>query len=240
MSQPLYHNSDSQKPDANPSIQHQADCSKVDTKRATVKGNSNRVIQGNNNRAIQGDENIAIQGENNIIIIQPKKSKKHWLFPILASVTLVICLFFSSAIIPNIKTKNTPIDEGQELLNKGEIKQADEKFDQAKKLDQKSPEPWYWKARLAVDSDNKEIAFEYLEQALTIMPDHSYSLALKIKLLLLRGGEDIKKAQKIATQSHGISSELNSWLLCLEKKEIFNLKSTSELELEQLCNFLYK
>lgn len=237
MIQPPHQNSDSQQPDVNSSIQHQADCSKVEAKKATVQGDDNRVIQGNNNRAVQGDNNIAIQGDNNTtLIIQFNKLKKYGLFIVL------FIILFSFAVINlvkpvSIQTDTTPISEGQKLLDKGDTKRAEEKFNEAKKLDPKSPEPWYWQARVALAQNNQLTALKYLDQALYIMPRHSYSLGLKIKLLLLNGGEGIKKAQEIANQSYGSSPELNLWLDCLNQKKIFTSLSTTEIELDQLCQF---
>lgn len=238
MSQPLHQNSDSQQPDVNPSIQHQADCSKVETKRATVQGDGNRVIQGNNNRAIQGDNNIAIQGDNNTtFIIQLKKSKKYCVFIVFAALISLSFAIINSVISPKIQTKKTPIYEGQELLDKGELKRAEEKFNEVQRLEPKSPEPWYWKARVALARRNQSTALEYLNQALNITPRHSHSLALQIKLLLLNGGEDINKAHKIVSQSYNISPELDLWLNCLNQKNIFNSISTTESELNRFCRF---
>jgi tetratricopeptide (TPR) repeat protein len=117
------------------------------------------------------------------------------------------------------------------LKNK-EFHQAEEKFDQALIIRPNSAEPWYWKAKVALAKDNKLVALEYINKALGIDANHLYSLVLKIKLLLLSGGEKKLEAEKIAKQSYGIAAELDSWLKCLEQEKIFsNLVITiSELD----------
>ena len=64
---------------------------------------------------------------------------------------------------------------------------------------------------------------------------HLHSLVLKIKLLLLSGGNDRLEAQKLADQSYGISDTLDSWLDCLEQTETFTNLINTNSELDRRC-----
>lgn len=137
--------------------------------------------------------------------------------------------------IEGVQPKNQLILEGYELLKKKKFDQADEKFDEAKRLDNQSPEPWYWKAQVAIAKDNKPVALEYIRKALQLNSSHISSLVLQIKILLLMGGNYRVEAKTIASQIHGKYKELNSWLECLEKKNIFSSIVVTSYELEIKC-----
>ncbi|HYX18566.1 MAG TPA: hypothetical protein VE944_30225 [Nostoc sp.] len=135
----------------------------------------------------------------------------------------------------DLKPRNQFILEGCELLKNKKFHSAEEKFDQAKRLDNQSPEPWYWKAQVAVAKDNKPVALKYVQNALQLNASHLPSIVLQIKLLLLMGGNSRVEAKKIASQSYSISSEINSWLDCLEKKNLFSSIVITSCELEDKC-----
>src|SRR3712207_618452 len=67
MSLSPHQNSDSQQPDVNSSVEHQAEAFQVDGDMSVVQGDGNRVIQGNRNRAVLGDNNQVVQGDNSQI-----------------------------------------------------------------------------------------------------------------------------------------------------------------------------
>lgn len=125
--------------------------------------------------------------------------------------------------------------EGYEFLQNLDYDKAEEKFNQASRREPKSPDPWYWKAQLALARENKPVALEYTDIALKLEPKHLHSLVLKIKLLLLNGGHDLVKAEGIATKSYGISEELDSWLNCLEREKVFSSSLNTDSELDAKC-----
>ncbi len=99
----------------------------------------------------------------------------------------------------------------------------------------KSPDPWYWKAQLALARENKPVALKYTDKALKLEPNHLHSLVLKIKLMLLNGGHDLVNALAIATKSHRRSEELDSWLNCLEREKVFLSSLNTDSELDAKC-----
>lgn len=144
--------------------------------------------------------------------------------------------------IPNqdlnlISTVNQCLNEGCKLLKDRKFEEAEAKFEEAQKLESKSPEPWYWKAQLALAKNNKKVALAYINRALKLNPNYWYGLALKIKLLLLMGGKYREEAKNIAEQSHEISDELVSWLNCLEQNNCFNSIIITNSELDEKCPF---
>lgn len=136
-----------------------------------------------------------------------------------------------------VKTVNDTLLAGYEFLQDKEFDKAEAKFNEAQKLENRSPEPWYWKAQLALAKDNKAVALNYINRALKLNPNYWYGIALKIKLLLLMGGEHREEAQEIATQSHQVSDELDLWLDCLEKNNCFGSIIVTNSELDAKCLF---
>lgn len=116
-----------------------------------------------------------------------------------------------------------------------EFNRAEEKFDEANKLEPKFPEPWYWKAKVALVKGNSAVALKYINKALEMNANHLHSLVLKIKLLLLSGGNEKLEAEKIAKQSYGITDDLDVWLNCLEKEKIFAHLVITISELDRKC-----
>ncbi|BAY95740.1 MULTISPECIES: hypothetical protein [unclassified Tolypothrix] len=137
--------------------------------------------------------------------------------------------------IKGVKPQNQLILEGYELLKNKKFAQAEEKFDEAKRLDSQSPESWYWKARVAIAKDNKPVALEYIRKALQLNEGHLSSLVLQIKILLLMGGNYRGEAKIIASQIYGMYDELNCWLDCLEKENLFSSIVLTSYELEKKC-----
>jgi hypothetical protein len=103
------------------------------------------------------------------------------------------------------------------------------------------PNPWYSKAMLALENDNKENALAYINKGLNKVPKNAPKqivilLALKIKVLLLIGGSDNQaKAKNIANQNDGSSSALDGWINCLKEEKNFSSIITTETELEAKC-----
>ena len=123
--------------------------------------------------------------------------------------------------------------EGCNLLDDGQTEEAEKSFDQAHKLEPQSAEPWYWKAKAAMAIPNRQTALAYVDDALRLAPNHHHSLVLKIQLLLSQG--DISPAEELASQSDGISKDLDSWLKCLNENNIFSLTFVPVSELDEKC-----
>ncbi|MCP4347576.1 MAG: hypothetical protein GY795_18890 [Desulfobacterales bacterium] len=124
---------------------------------------------------------------------------------------------------------------GSKLLKAGAIEAAEKEFDEARRHAPEAPEPLYWKASIAFARNNKSVALAYLDKALQFSPKHVESLALKIKILLLTGGQKTSMAEQIASQSYGYSKTLDSWLDCLNKHNIFSQIILTNNELEHQC-----
>ncbi|NEO66984.1 MAG: hypothetical protein F6J98_44185, partial [Moorea sp. SIO4G2] len=75
MSQSSDHNSDSQQPDVNSSVKHQAEAFQVGEDMSVIQGDNNRAIQGDENQAVHGSENQAIHGNNNQQVSQGDNSQ---------------------------------------------------------------------------------------------------------------------------------------------------------------------
>jgi glucan phosphoethanolaminetransferase (alkaline phosphatase superfamily) len=103
------------------------------------------------------------------------------------------------------------------------------------------PSPWYFKAMAALESGNQTIALEYVNRGLKKAPQNAPKqvaslLALKIKVLLLIGGEDNRvSARNIAAQNYGYSQALDKWIDCLKQQNWFSSIITTETELETRC-----
>jgi len=143
-------------------------------------------------------------------------------------------------ILRGINPLNKVLFEGWKLLRNRELDKAEEKFDEANRLEPESPEPWYWKARVAMDKGNIAVALRYVNKLLDRHVedsnlDHWHILVLKIKLLLLSGGSEKLQAEKIVKHSRGKSATLDSWLDCLEQSQILNNLVITNSELERRC-----
>jgi len=101
--------------------------------------------------------------------------------------------------------------------------------------------PWYLKAMVALENGKKSIALEYINRGLKKIPKDAPKhvaglLALKIKVLLLIGGsENLAEARKVAAQNYGYSSDLDGWIDCLRKENLFLSFITTESGLEGKC-----
>lgn len=97
--------------------------------------------------------------------------------------------------------------------------------------------PWYSKAKAAMDSDNHLNARDYINTGLENFPKHVESLALKIKLLLLIGGrKDRDDAKNVADQNLGVSPVLDDWINCLRNKKFFSSIITTKTDFETKCD----
>jgi tetratricopeptide (TPR) repeat protein len=137
--------------------------------------------------------------------------------------------------IRGINPLSQTIFEGRKFLKDREFNRAEEKFDQANRLEPESPEPWYWKAKVALAKGNSAVALKYINKALDMDAHHWHSLVLKIKLLLLSGGKEKLEAEKIAKQSRGIADDLDVWLNCLEQEKMFTNLVITISELDRRC-----
>lgn len=127
--------------------------------------------------------------------------------------------------------------EGYELLMENQLGRADEKFIEARNIYPTSPDPSYWRARVAIAQNNYEGAIGYLDQAILLDPKHYHSLALKIGSMLFISGDELNAASELATQSYGIISEdLDSWIDCLKQQESFS-KGITPSEMALFCPF---
>jgi hypothetical protein len=125
--------------------------------------------------------------------------------------------------------------EGSELLRTGELNKADRKFDEVRSISQISSEYWYWKAFTALKRQNYSIAITYVNKSLENNQKNPYSLELKIKLLLMSGGDRIAEANKISNLNRGISNELDLWLNCLKRENIYLQTINTSSELDKRC-----
>ena len=133
---------------------------------------------------------------------------------------------------------STHLARGYTFFENRELDKAEEQFDEARKLKPQSPDPWYWKAQVALAKDKRLIAIQFIEQALNLDSTDAHSLAFKIKLLLLTGGDNRKEAEVMANESRGISRELNMWLDCLNRNNIFSLDIVTATEIDAACFFI--
>ena len=129
------------------------------------------------------------------------------------------------------------LNAGCKLFHIGALDSAEQYFDRVRQLAPDMPEPLYWKARVATERNNKVVALDYLERALQLSPQHVPSLALKIKLLVLQGGNNTELAKQIAINARGQSKVLDCWLDCLETNGIFMQMILTASELDAQCDF---
>ncbi len=202
-----------------------------------VEGDNNQVNQGDNSNVsqINGHRNLVFNGK---LIIR------------LSGVSFVISLFmFLIFVLPffplrleSLWSKDSAqqattsyLEEGIQRLEEGKLNEAETFIEKASKETLGTPEPLYWKARVAMARKKNLVALELTEKALQLNNRHVPSLVLKIKLLLLSGGEDRRKAKTITHQSYGISEDLDVWLECLERHNIFSLLVITSTDLENNC-----
>lgn len=140
----------------------------------------------------------------------------------------------------SISSENVLIREGYELLDSGELVKAEAKFNEAKNLNPQSAVPWHGKAEVALAKQNLPVAMQYVDRALDIEEKHIPSLVLKIKILLLNGGDQNILAKKLANDSYRLSNELDQWLMCLEEQQFFLNIITTQNELDRLCPYFFE
>jgi tetratricopeptide (TPR) repeat protein len=123
------------------------------------------------------------------------------------------------------------------LLQSNKIDDAEQELARANHMQRTSTEYWFWKSLVALGRNNAPVALNYIEKALNLNPRHVRSLVVKIKLLLLRGGEDIRRACELAEQSYGVTDDLDAWLDCLTANGVFTSGPWSNHELDMICPF---
>lgn len=143
---------------------------------------------------------------------------------------------YSSKLLDKPATANEALKAASQLLQDKQFDKAEEKFHETQKLGTDLSEYWYWKAQLAVARDNKQVALNYINRALKLNTNYLHGLVMKIKLLLLMGGEYRKEAKIIANRSYHIVHELDLWLDCLNNKNIFSYTVITNSELDKLCS----
>lgn len=121
-----------------------------------------------------------------------------------------------------------------QLLEQRKIDDAEQKLARATNIPGEAIY-WYWKAEVAFKKNSFDAALAYSDEALKQDGSHIYSLALKIKLLLLNG--NVKKAKTLAEASYGIAHRLDIWLNCLKSHNFLLDGPWTNYELETECPF---
>jgi len=127
------------------------------------------------------------------------------------------------------------LQQGYQLLLISQFTAANQLFSRARSQFPDSPLSYYWQAQVAMMQRNDDVALEYLERALQRDARHRDSLVLKIKILLLAGGEKRKTAREIAKQAYGYDKLLTQWVDCLTQHDWFTRMITTETELQAQC-----
>jgi tetratricopeptide (TPR) repeat protein len=134
--------------------------------------------------------------------------------------------------------KNSLLFDGYQFLRAGELDKAQQKFSQAQVKNPRSAEPLYWQARLALARDRQQNSLYYLEEALKYDSEHVHSLALKMKVLLLMGGQHIQQGKQLA-QSVSVSHSspvLKKWSRCISELSGFII---TETDINSRCQSLF-
>lgn len=123
-----------------------------------------------------------------------------------------------------------------ELIEADQLDEADRALSRSRSSRQGSADLWYWRSRVAFGRSNTEVAIAYVNEALKRNDRHSYSLVLKIKLLLLgtRPG-DRSEAAELARRSRGIDDALDAWLDCMDAEGLLGSGACSSSEIEARC-----
>jgi tetratricopeptide (TPR) repeat protein len=129
------------------------------------------------------------------------------------------------------------VTSGYQSLEDKNFGRAEEQFDLSRKLNKEAPDPWLGKAHIAFVQDNLDVALKFVDKALQRESSHWQSLALKIKLLLLLGGNNREEAMKLANRSLGLQEELDAWLKCLISQKVFDPLVTTASTLDATCPF---
>ena len=134
--------------------------------------------------------------------------------------------------IHNVKPKDQLIVEGCKLLESKKLDEAEKKFNEAQRCNNNSPEPWYWKAQVALADNNQPVALKYIEKALKLDSNNLDCRVLQIKILLLSGGKHRQQAKEIAEEVANISSDLKAWVDDLKNENVFSSLVITSRELE--------
>lgn len=122
------------------------------------------------------------------------------------------------------------------LIEAHDLDAADRELARCHATQQRSPDYWCRRSRVAFGRSNIDVASAYIEEALKLDSRHVRSVVLRIKLLLLstrRGDRD--EAQAMARRSRGIDHALDAWLDRLATDGIFGAGVCSDFELEARC-----
>lgn len=121
------------------------------------------------------------------------------------------------------------------LVEEGRLDEADRLLARAG-ASPDDPDPWYWRARVALARDNIAGARACIDEALARAARDEYCVALKIKLLLLGTRRaDRAAAQTLAAQSRGISAGLDAWLSCLTVEGLLGAGIRTATEMDLRC-----
>ncbi|WP_234331951.1 hypothetical protein [Streptomyces sp. NRRL S-87] len=121
------------------------------------------------------------------------------------------------------------------LVAAGEADRAERALESAG-MDREAEEYWYWKARIALARGNTAVASGYVDEALALDPRNPHGIALKIRILLVGGAApDRAQAQRLATGSEGLGSELDVWLRRLRAEGMLDGRVHTDTELDARC-----
>jgi hypothetical protein len=128
------------------------------------------------------------------------------------------------------------LDEIARLIDSDRFDEARRLLDRLPAAQRKNAEYWHLWARIAAAAANLDVAHRYLSEALRLDRDHAPSIALEMRVLLLRNDQQSREdARKLAESSRGTSNPLDGWLDCLAAHRVFDPGIRSATELDMLC-----
>lgn len=163
-------------------------------------------------------------------------------FILLVVIVLIFILVVLYIVTREMLIEKSPINpfednvfwQVRQLLEQGKVDEAEQKLNKANNR-QGEAEYWYWKAEIASERYNLDVALVYSDEALKRNEQHIHSLALKVKLLLLNG--NVRKAKTLADASYGIDDALDVWISCLRAQNLFSGGPWTRSELDNKCQF---
>jgi len=133
-----------------------------------------------------------------------------------------------------------PLDDGlreiKHLVDADRLDEAERLLDKLPAPQRENAEFWHLRARIAVARGNPDVALSYLSEALRMSRDHAPSVALTIRVLLLRNDQASRHdAQTLAESSRGLHDALDAWLSCLVAHRMFDPGIRSATALDTHC-----
>lgn len=153
---------------------------------------------------------------------------------VLAFLFLLADLVVSPGLLPQPST-STALRNGIEALQQGDVARAGRLLDESEREEPASPEPHYWKARLAERVGNRQIALEHLFDALDKDPTHLGALVLKVQLMILNGTEEGSEVWPCVQIPVEQRPEMAPWIDCLERNGLLSAPFTTRAEIETAC-----